>query len=581
MQTPAAEHSEDKQREELLAALKRLEKSRPDRIGLAGDLIGTGMGVAGGVAASGSIAAVAGATTILGSSTLGGALGGIFVASTPVGWVVGAGLAGGALAYGATRLIRSGEAADQSKKSMYQRLKSRVGRRVEEAEVVAGDVPVQHYEIREKDAYYDFVGRLGRAVELYEVSPERAERLLGAVTAGDLGFAEANELLRSSHSENQDERVKAGLGQWLTLDAYRDLLKRSLNSEVDPDLGKLDDYLLEHVPRVWLLGKTGAGKSSLIGEITGQSDVEIGNGFEPCTSGITRYLYPAEQPIMEFLDTRGLSEAGYVADADILEASEHTHAIIAVIKIDDPEQSAVIETLSKLGKSSRDRLLVVYTASHGLNDPMELERAVNHQHRVITKHLKKELAYVVVDFPNKTNVDQLREKLADLMPSAEAFVRQTVATTHEEQVYLNQREKIIWHSGAAASADIVPGVGLVAVPTVQVKMLYQLADAYDLNWQKQEVLEFIGCLGAGFSVSYGSKLLVTQLGRLIPVWGQTIGQATAMALSFGLTFALGRGACYYMYQKRHGREVDLQKLKSVYEQALKRENLGIQASNSE
>lgn len=569
------ERPEDDQREQLVAALRRLEKARPDKIGLAGDLISTTLGAAGGAAASGALAGAAGATTILGSSTLGGALGGIFVASTPIGWVVGASLAGGALAYGATRLIRNGEAADQTRKSLLERLKSKVGRGTEAHESVADEVPVEQYDIKDKKAYYDFIGRLREAVETEQITPERAERLMAAVTNGTMPTEEALALI--APEQTGDSVKKAGFGQWLTLNTYRDLLKNAVTSEQDPGLDQLGEYLREHVPAVWLLGKTGAGKSSMVAEITGQSDVEIGNGFEPCTGSLVRYQYPQSQPIMVFLDTRGLGEVDYIADQDIQVASGQAHAIVVVAKVDDPEQSVIRESLSKLDKASRERVLFVYTLSQGLDDEREVARAVKHQHDAFTQSLKFEFPYVVVDFPTGKNVDQLREQLAQLMPTAEIFLRSSVASDHESQVFINQRERILWHSGAAASADIVPGVGLVAVPAVQVKMLYQLSEAYGLNWGKKEVLEFLGSLGASFSVSYGSRILVTELGRLIPVWGQTIGQATAMTLSFGLTYALGRGACYYMYQKRLGREVDPKELKAVYEQALKRENLGLQS----
>lgn len=570
------DQSGDTERQELVAALRRLEEARPDKIGLAGDLVNTGFGVAGGVAASGAIAAAAGTTTILGSRTLVGSLGGVFLASTPVGWVIGAGLAGGALAYGATRMIRSGESADQTRQTLLQRLKARLSREAKAELLVAEDVPVRQFEIEDKDSYYAFVAVLRRSVESGNIETERAKRLMAAVTSGDLSVVEATELL--GPREPQEDKVSNGFGQWLTLDTYRKLLEQALSSDADVNLDKLEDYLQEHVPCVWLLGKTGAGKSSLVAEITGQSSVEIGNGFEPCTGELTRYQFPAEQPIIEFLDTRGLGETGYVADADVQEASGHAHAIILVMKVDDPEQASVMDVLTRLNKASRKRLIAVYTASHGGLDPAEAERAVAHLHKTLTKKMRRDVPHVFVDFPSQTNVDRLRELLADLMPSAEIFLRQTVASTHEEQIYLAQRTRILWHAGAAASADFVPGVGLIAVPTIQLKMLYQLAEAYNLTWGKQEVMEFLGCLGAGFSLAYGTRALLTQLGRLIPVWGQTIGQATAVTLSFGITFALGRGACYYMYQKRNGADVDQEQLKQVYERALRRENLGVQTN---
>ena len=62
------------------------------------------------------------------------------------------------------------------------------------------------------------------------------------------------------------------------------------------------------VPVLWLLGKTGAGKSSLIRALTGEA--EVGEGFAPCTRTAMAYDYPPERPVMRFLDTRGVFRIG-------------------------------------------------------------------------------------------------------------------------------------------------------------------------------------------------------------------------------------------------------------------------------
>ena len=79
----------DKKLKEYRNALKKIENSPRDRIGILGEVGIVAGGIAGGTAAASGVAAVAGASTILGSTTLGGALGGIFVATTPVGWFIG------------------------------------------------------------------------------------------------------------------------------------------------------------------------------------------------------------------------------------------------------------------------------------------------------------------------------------------------------------------------------------------------------------------------------------------------------------------------------------------------------------
>ena len=97
-----------------------------DRVGVAGELVGTGVAAAGGAAASGAIASTFGATTILGSSTVGSLLGGVFVASTPIGWVVGSALAAGAIGYGIARLCSSGGTQDQRRRQLIEELEARL-----------------------------------------------------------------------------------------------------------------------------------------------------------------------------------------------------------------------------------------------------------------------------------------------------------------------------------------------------------------------------------------------------------------------------------------------------------------------
>ena len=107
-------------------ALERLEGQ--DRIGTAGEVAATAGGVVAGVSAAGAVAGAAGASTLLGSTTLAGVLGGVFVTTTPVGWVVACAVAGGLAAYGISRLVRSGGQQDQVRVAMKQRLSRRLSK---------------------------------------------------------------------------------------------------------------------------------------------------------------------------------------------------------------------------------------------------------------------------------------------------------------------------------------------------------------------------------------------------------------------------------------------------------------------
>lgn len=97
-----------------------------DRLGLAGEYIALAGGSLAGVSAAGTVATVAGASTLFGSTTLAGVFGGLFVTTTPIGWVVGSAVAMGAAGYGIARMIRSGSEQDRARKDFVERQTKRL-----------------------------------------------------------------------------------------------------------------------------------------------------------------------------------------------------------------------------------------------------------------------------------------------------------------------------------------------------------------------------------------------------------------------------------------------------------------------
>ena len=49
-----------------------------------------------------------------------------------------------------------------------------------------------------------------------------------------------------------------------------------------------------NAPVFWLFGKTQSGKTSVVKYLTGATDAEIGEGFQPCTRTTRRYAFPED-----------------------------------------------------------------------------------------------------------------------------------------------------------------------------------------------------------------------------------------------------------------------------------------------
>jgi len=345
-----------------------------------------------------------------------------------------------------------------------------------------------------------------------------------------------------------------------------------INPSKNPDIDSVFKYQSDHLPTLWLLGKTGAGKSSFIRAVINDSGVEIGNGFRPCTSTSRSYNFPTENPLMRFLDTRGLAEVNYNADEDIEACQGCSNALIIVMKAEDPEQSSVINALKKIKKYGIIKhILLVHSGVFLIENTHDRQCCIAHNQGQIDNIWDTPVDSVDVDFELDNGacygVEELKSNLANFLPVLAQLNMDEDYTNAEEKNYYELKTEALWYSGAAGASDAIPVIGLVSVPLIQGKMLHSFANQYGIEWNKKAMSEFIGVLGTGFGIQYATKLGLRQLVKLIPIYGQTIGAASTAVISFCTTYAIARVACKYMYHKSNGESVSKKELKETYRSA--------------
>jgi len=317
-------------------------------------------------------------------------------------------------------------------------------------------------------------------------------------------------------------------------------------------------HLEPAVPVIWLLGKPGAGKTSLIRALTGEG--QIGNGYAPGTRDATAHDFPATAPAVRFLDTRGLGEAGHDSTDDLAAAQGMAQAILAVMRLDDPVQAPVAEVLRK----TRLPVLLVYTGADLVPDPGAQVRARAH----ITALIGREFPAVTLSMPAEGLVSGL-EPLLDALDSFLPHAARALRRADEARAFQRLRKTVLRYAAMAGASDVVPMTGLATVPATQAALLHALARAHGVDLTPARLGLLASALGTGALVRMATGLALRQGAKMIPVAGQTLGAAAAAGASFATTYALGRAASAWLYGVARGAAPDSATLRNLYDQALK------------
>lgn len=394
-------------------------------------------------------------------------------------------------------------------------------------------------------------------------------------------------------------------------------LKRLFSkSDDDAELSRrlTELYKKAPVPVFWLFGKTQTGKTSIVKFLTHAEDAEIGAGFKPTTRFSREYQFPTPQaPLLTFLDTRGLDEAGYDSSEDVARFNDTAHVVIVTARVMDHAQERVLEHLRRIRDSRPHRpVLLALTCLHeaypqqqhplpypfeikitsgtptapvsppgGGGDmgawasmaiPEDLRRSLDEQ-RARFEGLFDAIVPIDLTKPEEGfndphyGGDQLKAALVQLLPAA---YRQTLLTvdevTRELRDWHEQRALpyILGYSTLAATAGAfpIPWVDLLILPGIQTQMIYHLARLYGQPLSGKRFLELASTLGLGLVV----RQAVREVVKFIP----GVGSLAGGALAGSSTYALGKAFCYYYSAVLAGHVPKPEDIRLYYHQQLGR-----------
>lgn len=379
------------------------------------------------------------------------------------------------------------------------------------------------------------------------------------------------------------------------MEFFRDVWERLRDSVLAPKLDpqELDRQLQRAraglpVPVFWLLGKAQSGKTSIIRALTGSTRAEIGDGFRPCTRTSQLYAFPSNDDcLVQFLDTRGLGEAGYDPAEDMQFSADQSHLLMVVVRAMDHAQGPVIEAIAaaKLAHPQWPVMVVQTTLHEGylagtthvepypFNEsplppsvPIDLARSLAAQREAFADYADR---FVPVDFtlpqdgfvPEHYGVETLWSQIEKVLPLGLRGILETrddLRGPLRDAYFHAARPHIMAYSVAAGAAGAIP-VPLVDMPLVlgiQAKMFHTIASIYGQPMNAQLIAELSGALGAGLLTRLGGR----ELTKLIP----GVGIATASVYAAASTYALGCTLCGYFSYLRAGDVPDAAKIRELF-----------------
>ena len=345
-------------------------------------------------------------------------------------------------------------------------------------------------------------------------------------------------------------------------------------------------------PTLWLLGKTGAGKTSIVHELTGSEAAEIGNGFAPCTQTAARYDFPdSEAPVLRFLDTRGLGETDYDPAADLAAFGDRTHLTVLVVRAADQSLDQVVKTARAIRsqRPSRPTLLVLTCLHEAAGGDVSDEAWGQSSERPLPPESQPELRRLVAAqydrfeglFDRAVLVDltplewgladprfgheALRRAILDLMPQAQ---RQATRVALHETAAGGEapHAHIIGYATAAAGAAAVPIplIDLPAVASLQWKLTRDIAARHQQSFDRAARQRLAGLIGGRAVIG----LAVRGLLKAVPVVGSAVNAAAAFAATYGAGMAADAYFAAMATDPAHA--PNAAELRAIYDAQLKR-----------
>lgn len=379
------------------------------------------------------------------------------------------------------------------------------------------------------------------------------------------------------------------------LKTVSDLAERAIDRLPEPQGGATKNELLilkellmdARAPKLMILGRRGAGKSSLVNAIFGERVAAVGSVLSE-TGCPTWYSYRGPRGEMKILDTRGLGDrtrpeaANFQDSLDEIRAvlvEEHPDAILFLCRAKDVDSHiaqdvANIEAVRAFiaEKHRYEAPVVAVVTQVDELDPKRVEppyenevkrRNIDTAVRTIQEALTERgiaLARVIPVstyaeyegerrvYDNYWNVGELVDYLVDVLPRSAQV--QMARLSQLQAVQRKLARKMTAASAAVAggiAAAPIPIADILPITALQIGLITGIAYISGREMSKKAAREFLAALGANVGAAFALREGARALAKFV---FPGAGSAVSAGVAFAGTWGLGEAAIAYFIEKR-------------------------------
>lgn len=326
---------------------------------------------------------------------------------------------------------------------------------------------------------------------------------------------------------------------------------------------------------IFVVGKSGVGKSTLINAVFGEKLAKTGSG-SPKTQNIKEYkskdfsIFDTKGLELEDYDSTKAQIAEFLAQKQIGNEDEQIHiAWLCIAESGRRIERADIELWELLQKNHIPSILVITKAEQDKDENGELfSQLVKKEFK--TEEVQRVRALQIEDdegnLKKVKGIDMLVSKTYFLAPQAKrnAFGRKQIYDkAMQKQERKKRADSIINRYTAAAStvaASPIPFSDIAILLPTQAAMIVHISSIYDLELSLESAKKLSLAFGAVVGVGFAARAVAANLVKFIPVVGSVAGGVINAGVAGTITKLMGEAYIAYLDDNAENLSEAVQKL---------------------